>query len=97
MAPFVIYFSYMDVTTAQLYDLLVEKGFEKKRVREALSEIATQDEVEELAAAGFARVRSDIRADMAEQETRIVTKLLVWIVGLSVAQIIATVSAAMLG
>lgn len=87
----------MDVTTAQLYDLLTEKGFDKKRVREALSEIATQDEVEEIAAAGFARVRADLRADMAEQETRIVTKLLIWIVGLAVAQILATIGAAVLG
>ena len=87
----------MDVTTAQLYDLLVEKGFEKSRVREALSEIATREEVEEIAASGFARIRADIRADMAEQETRIVTKLLVWIVGLSVAQILATIATAVLG
>lgn len=36
----------MDVTTAQLYDLLVEKGFEKNRVREALAGIATIKEVD---------------------------------------------------
>ena len=36
----------MDVSTAQLYDLLIEKGFEKARVREALSEIATTSELD---------------------------------------------------
>lgn len=36
----------MDVTTAQLYDLLVEKGFEKNSVREALAGIATIKEVD---------------------------------------------------
>jgi hypothetical protein len=36
----------MDITTAQLYDLLVEKGFEKSRVRAALSEIVTNNEME---------------------------------------------------
>lgn len=81
----------MDMTTAQLYDLLVEKGFEKTRVREALSEISTKDEVEELAAAGFDWVRTEIRADMAQFETRMVSKLLTWIVGLSIANLLATV------
>ena len=77
----------MDVSTAQLYDLLIEKGFEKTRVREALSEIATRDEVEEIAAVGFDRVRANIRADLAELETRVVTKILFWMFG----QFIATV------
>ena len=36
----------MDTTTAQLYDILVEKGFDKTRVREALSEVVTTKELD---------------------------------------------------
>lgn len=35
----------MDTTTAHLYDVLVEKGFDKARVREALSEVVTKKEL----------------------------------------------------
>lgn len=35
----------MDLTTAQLYDLLVEKGFDKAQVRDALAEVASTKEV----------------------------------------------------
>lgn len=37
----------MNVATAQLYDVLIEKGFDKARVREALSEIVTTQEMDD--------------------------------------------------
>ena len=77
----------MDVTTAQLYDLLVEKGFEKSRVREALSEIATHDEVDEIAAIGFERVRAELRADLATTKA----SLVMWMAGMFIGQFVATV------
>ncbi len=62
----------MDVTTAQLYDLLVEKGFEKSRVREALSEIATTMELD--AQLGSLEERIDTRFSVFE--TRIYRAML---------------------
>lgn len=72
-----IYFTHMDVTTAQLYDLLVEKGFEKSRVREALSEIASKDEVGEIAATGFDRVRADFRNELTKHELKLYRAMLI--------------------
>jgi len=63
----------MDVTTAQLYDLLVEKGFEKDRVREALSGVATLKEVE----TKLASVDERIDANFAKFETRMYRALLI--------------------
>ncbi len=77
----------MDVTTAQLYDLLIEKGFEKSRVRDALSEIATRDEVEEVAASGFDRVRAELRADLANTKP----SLVMWMAGMFIGQFLATI------
>jgi|GEM_PF-3414529 len=57
----------MDVTTAQLYDVLVEKGFDKSRVREALSEIATTKEVDARLGSLEERIDrrfSDLRAEI---------------------------------
>ena len=67
----------MNVTTAQLYDLLIEKGFEKDRVREALSQIASKEEVEKNAATGFDRVRAEFRNDLRELEMRMYRAMLV--------------------
>jgi SOS response regulatory protein OraA/RecX len=67
----------MNVTTAQLYDLLIEKGFEKDRVREALSQIASREEVEKIAATGFDRVRAEFRNDLRELEMRMYRAMLV--------------------
>lgn len=67
----------MNVTTTQLYDLLVEQGFEKARVREALSQIASKEEVEEIAATGFESVRGELRSDIRELEMRMYRAMLV--------------------
>lgn len=37
----------MDVSTAKLYDVLIEKGFEKAKVQEALAEVVTHKELTE--------------------------------------------------
>ena len=63
----------MDTTTAQLYDILVEKGFDKTRVREALSEVVTAKELdtkfeihEDRLDRGFAEIRTEISELRAE-------------------------------
>lgn len=63
----------MDVTTAQLYDLLVEKGFEKSRVREALAGIATIKEVE----AKLESLEERIDARFTQLESKIYRAMLV--------------------
>jgi len=62
----VIFLTLMDTTTAQLYDILVEKGFDKSRVREALSEVVSRDEMSTYVDQGFDRVRAELRADLSE-------------------------------
>lgn len=63
----------MDTTTAQLYDLLVEKGFEKARVREALSEVVAIKELdtrfdaqEDRIERGFAEIKTEIMSLRSE-------------------------------
>ena len=67
----------MDTTTAQLYDILVEKGFDKQRVREALSEIVSRDEMSGYVDQGFDRVRAEIRADLSEIKADVFKAMLV--------------------
>lgn len=67
----------MDTTTAQLYDILVEKGFDKTRVREALSEVVSRDEMSTFVDHGFDRVRAEFRADMSDMRADIYKAMLV--------------------
>jgi ABC-type transport system substrate-binding protein len=71
----------MDVTTAQLYDVLVEKGFDKSRVREALSEIVSKKEMNAHIERGFDRVRAELKIDMRATENR----LIMWVIGVQIA------------
>ena len=67
----------MDTATAQLYDILVEKGFDKARVREALSEVVSRDEMSTYVDLGFDRVRAELRTEISELRAELYRALLI--------------------
>ena len=67
----------MDTATAQLYDILVEKGFDKARVREALSEVVSRDEMSTYVDLGFDRVRAKLRTEISELRAELYRALLI--------------------
>jgi len=83
----------MDTTTAQLYDILVEKGFDKTRVREALSEVVSRDEMSSYVDQGFDRVRAELKVELKGAENR----LIMWMVGLQIAMAGLLVAARLVG
>ena len=69
--------SLMDTTTAQLYDILVEKGFDKTRVREALSEVVSRDEMSTHVDQGFDRVRAELKTEIMSLRSEMYRALLI--------------------
>ena len=50
----------MDTRTAQIYDLLVDKGFDRDKVKEALPELVTKDELDVRIERGFDKMRVEM-------------------------------------